>query len=330
VARREAKEIKEKGAEPLPITAAVLPKKGWRSMFRNMKLGDPIMLLLIALPGLLYFAVFKYFPLLGNIIAFQNYNVFKGIGKSDWVGFQHFLNMFTYAEFYDILINSLLLGMYSIAFGFPAPLLLALLLNEVRKMWFKRTLQTVLYLPHFLSWIIVGGIFLDLLALDGFVNQILQVMGMKPINFVTESNYYRGVLVISSIWKEVGWGMIIYLAAMAGINPQLYEAAMVDGAGRFRQMWSITLPSIMPAVIALLLLRVGHLLDANVEQMLVFLNPLVRNVGEVFDTYIYRVGLQDSQYSYTTAIGFFKAGVSVLLVFGLNQLSKRTTGESIY
>ncbi|PYI56306.1 ABC transporter permease [Paenibacillus flagellatus] len=291
---------------------------------------DSLLLWLIALPGVLHFVVFRYVPMLGNVIAFQDYSIFSGIADSPWVGFKHFANMFTYEEFYQILTNTLLISLYSILFGFPAPLVLALLLNEIRKAWFKRPVQTLLYLPHFLSWVIVGSIFINLLGTDGFLQTILGWFGLPKTDYLTQPDYFRGILVSIGIWKEMGWGMIIYLAALSGINPNLYEAAMVDGAGRFRQMWSITLPSLMPAIVVLFLLRVGHVLDSNVEQVLVMLNPLVRDVGEVIDSYVYRVGLLGAQFSLTTAIGIFKSLVGLLLVVGLNTLSRKTTGESIY
>ncbi|MFD0871957.1 sn-glycerol-3-phosphate transport system permease protein ugpA [Chlamydia abortus] len=299
-------------------------------MLRKIKWTDPVVLFLIALPGLLHFLIFKYIPLAGNIIAFQDFNLFQGFLHSKWVGLKHFIYMFNYPEFFMVLRNTLRFGLYSILFGFPAPLLLALLLNEIRMEWFKRTMQTLLYLPHFLSWVIVGGIFVEVLANEGIVNTILGRFGFESVSFLTEPKYFLGVVIGAGIWKEIGWSMIIYLAAMTSINPNLYEAAMVDGAGRWRRMWSITLPSLMPTIIILFLLRIGHLMDANVEQVLFFLNPLVREVGEVFDTYVYRVGLTGGLYSYTTAIGIFKAVVSVVLVVSLNKLSKKTTGETIY
>lgn len=299
-------------------------------MLSKIRSKDTLILILIALPGLLHLLVFRYIPIAGNVIAFQDFNQFKGIFHSDWVGLKHFKFMLEYEEFYTIFRNSLKLGLYSIVFGFPAPLILALFLNEIRLMWFKRTVQSLLYLPHFLSWVIVGGIFVELLSVEGVVNQILNGLGFSSISFLTEQNYFLGIIVSTGIWKEVGWSMIIYLAAMTGINPSLYEAAMVDGAGRWRRMWSITLPSLFPAIIVLLMLRIGNLLDANVEQVLFFLNPLVREVGEVFDTYVYRVGLMGGQYSYTTTIGLFKAVIGIVLVVSLNKLSKITTGDSIY
>ncbi|GGD87746.1 ABC transporter permease [Paenibacillus nasutitermitis] len=299
-------------------------------MLNKIKSNDLLLLWLIALPGIIHFVLFRYVPMFGNVIAFQDYNIFSGIKDSPWVGWKHFENMFTYAEFYRIIVNTLLLGLYSLLFGFPAPLILALLLNEIAKTWFKRWVQTLLYLPHFLSWVIVGSIFINLLTQDGFLHMLFGWTGLPNTDYVTQTEYFRSIIVGMGIWKEMGWGMIIYLAALSGINPSLYEAAKVDGAGRLRQMWSITLPSLMPAIVVLLLLRVGHVLDSNVEQVLIMLNPLVGDVGEVIDTYVYRVGLLSSQFSLTTAIGIFKSLVGLILVVGLNALSRKTTGESIY
>jgi len=297
---------------------------------KQFVLKDRILIWIIALPGVLHLALFKYVPMLGNVIAFQDYNIFSGLFGSRWVGLKHFATMFTYEEFFEILRNTLLLSFYSILFGFPAPLLLALLLNEMRIRWLKRPVQTLLYLPHFLSWVIVGGVFINLLSLDGFVNTALGWFGFEKTDFMTRPEYFRGIVVSTYIWKEVGWGMIIYLAALTSINPHLYEAAMVDGASRWRQMWHITLPSLTPTIVALFLLRIGNVLDSNLEQVLILLNPLVQDVGEVIDTYVYRVGLLDAQYSFSTAVGLFKSAVGFFLIAAMNQISRRTTGESIY
>ncbi|MDF2667798.1 MAG: protein lplB [Paenibacillus sp.] len=291
---------------------------------------DSVVLLLIALPGLLHFLIFKYIPLTGNIIAFQNYNLFDGIWGSEWAGLEHFHKMLQVEEFFEVLQNTVLLSFYSILFGFPAPLLLALLLNELRSMLWKRYMQTLLYLPHFLSWVIIGGIFINLLSQKGLLFSLISQLTGSKLSILTEPSYFRSIIVSIGIWKEVGWGMIIYLAALAGINPSLYEAAMVDGAGRWRRMFQITLPLLMPAIVVLFLLRIGSVLDNNVEQVLIFLNPLVRDVGEVIDTYVYRAGLLEARFSYTTAIGIFKSLVGLIMVVSMNQLSKRVTGESIY
>ncbi|MFK7696184.1 ABC transporter permease [Paenibacillus sp. HJGM_3] len=283
------------------------------------------------LPGLLFFVIFKYIPLGGSVIAFQNYNIFDGVFGSKFVGFKHFENLFAYPEFYRIFRNTLLISLYQLVFGFPAPILLALLLNEVGKAVFKRTVQTILYLPHFLSWVIVGGLVINFLSPSaGLVNDVIEWFGGEPIFFMQEPSYFRTIIVSSGLWKEIGWSTIIYLAALTGINPDLYEAAEVDGAGKLRQVFSITLPSILPTIMVLLLLRIGNILDLGFEQIYIFLNPLVTETGEVFDTYIYRIGLLGGQYSYTTAIGLFKSVIGFVLLVGANFISRRTTGNSIY
>ncbi len=283
------------------------------------------------IPGILFFVVFKYIPLAGSVIAFQDYNVFDGIFGSKFVGLKHFENLFAYPEFYRVFKNTVLISLYQLVFGFPAPIVLALLLNEIRKMFFKKTLQTVLYLPHFISWVIVGGIVINFLSPStGLINEVIKWFGGEPIFFMQESGYFRSIVTISGIWKEVGWGTIIYLAAIAGINPDLYEAAEVDGAGKWRQTISISLPTILPTIMVMLLLRIGSILDLGFEQIYTMLNPLVTETGEVFDTYIYRVGLLGAQYSYTTAIGLFKSVIGFVLLVGANYVSKKSTGNSIY
>ncbi|NQX58720.1 ABC transporter permease [Paenibacillus qinlingensis] len=288
-------------------------------------------LYVLSIPGLLYFALFKYIPLFGSSIAFQNYNIFKGVSGSPWVGMAHFKRLFTYPEFLIILKNTLLIGMYDLIFAFPVPIILALLLNEIRFNGYKRLVQTVIYMPHFLSWVIVGGIIIGLLSpTTGIVNQVMGWFHIESIYFMGESSYIRSILIGSGIWKDSGWGTIIYLAAIAGINPDLYEAAEIDGAGRFRQVMSITLPSILPTITILLLLQIGHFMDFGFERVYLFLNPLNSENGEILDTYVYRSGLIDRQYSFTTAIGLFKSFVGLALIMIGNTLSKKTSGESLY
>ncbi|MBP1963209.1 ABC transporter permease [Paenibacillus aceris] len=283
------------------------------------------------MPGIMFFFLFKYVPILGSVIAFQDYNVYKGIMGSPFVGLKHFETLFTYPEFLKILKNTVFISIYQLVFGFPAPIILALLLNEVRKMWFKRSVQTIVYLPHFLSWVIVGGLVINVLSPNyGIINEILEFLGIERKFFMQQPEFFRSIVVASGIWKEVGWNTIIYLAALASINMEMYEAADVDGAGRFRKMISITLPSLLPTIMILFLLRIGHLLDLGFEQIYMLINPLVAEKGQIIDTYIYSVGLLGGQYSYTTAIGIFKSVVGLMLIFSFNQISKRLTGETLY
>ncbi|WP_256992255.1 sugar ABC transporter permease [Paenibacillus sp. XY044] len=288
-------------------------------------------LYLISLPGIIYFIVFKYLPLLGSVMAFQNYNIFKGFTGSPWVGFDQFRRMFTYPEFLRILENTVFIGFYDLIFAFPVPIIFALLLNELRKVVYKRILQTVVYLPHFLSWVIIGGIMIGILSpTTGIVNQALNALGLKSIYFLGEDSYIRSILVGTGIWKDSGWGTIVYLAALASINPELYEAARIDGASRWKQTLSITIPAILPTITIMFLLHIGNFLDFGFERVFVFVNSLNESKGDILDTYIYRVGLIDQQYSYTTAIGLFKSVVGLMLVMIGNTLSKRASGEGLY
>lgn len=288
-------------------------------------------LYLISLPGIVYFIVFKYVPLLGSVIAFQDYNIFDGFTGSKWVGLEHFARMFAHYDFLKILKNTLLIGIYDLVLAFPAPIILALLLNELRVVLYKRVLQTVVYMPHFLSWVIVSGIAIGILSPStGAVNHFITWLGFEPIYFLGEESWIRTVLISSGIWRDSGYGTIIYLAALAGINPDLYEASEVDGANRWRQTISITLPSLLPTIMILFLLHIGKFLDFGFERVYVFLNPLNKENGEILDTYIYTAGLLGQQFSYTTAIGLFKALVGVIFIVTGNILSKKTTGESLY
>ncbi|UKS24565.1 ABC transporter permease subunit [Paenibacillus sp. HWE-109] len=285
----------------------------------------------ISIPGIIYFLLFKYIPLMGSVIAFQNYNIFKGIKGSPWVGFDNFQRMFAYADFLQILKNTILIGFYDLFFAFPIPIILALLINELRVMAYKRIVQTVVYMPHFLSWVIVGGVVVGVLSPStGIVNHLLGLFGIDSIYFMGENSYIRTILIGSGIWKDSGWGTIIYLAAIAGINPDLYEAAQIDGASRIRQVFSITIPSILPTIVILFLLHIGNFLDFGFERVFVFLNPLNSENGEIIDTFVYRAGLVDRQYSYTTAIGLFKSVVGLALIMLSNTFSKKMTGEGLY
>nr|WP_142255419.1 ABC transporter permease subunit [Bacillus sinesaloumensis] len=288
-------------------------------------------LYLLSLPGILFFLVFKYVPLLGIVIAFKDYNLFKGVTDSPWAGLKHFQRMFEHYEFVDILTNTLLIAFYDMIFAFPAPIILALLLNELRKVIFKRTLQTVIYMPHFLSWAVIAGIMIEILSPSGgLINRIIEMLGFESRYWLGEESYIRSILVGSGIWRDAGYGTIIYLAALAGINPSLYEAAEMDGANRWKQTLYITLPALLPTITILFLLQIGNFLDFGFERVYVFLNPLNSANADILDTYIYRVGLVEMQYSYTTAVGVFKSVVGLILIVVANQLSKKATGNSLY
>lgn len=278
----------------------------------------------ISIPGILFFLLFKYVPLFGTVIAFQNYNLFTGFKGSPWVGLAHFKRMFSHYDFLRILGNTLILGIYDMVFAFTAPIVLALLLNEVRLAFYKKIVQTIIYAPHFLSWVIVSGIFVGVLSpSSGVVNTIIGWFGMEPIYFLGEDSYIRTILVSSGLWRDIGWGTIIYLAALAGINPDLYEAAEMDGASRWRQTLAITLPALLPVITILFLLKIGDFLDYGFERVFVFQNPLNLQNSEILDTYIYKAGLKQMQYSYATAIGLFKSVVGLTLLSIANFMSKK-------
>ncbi|KPV57510.1 protein lplB [Paenibacillus sp. A3] len=288
-------------------------------------------LYLLLLPGMLFIVVFKYIPMYGLVIAFQEYNILQGVGGSDWVGFYQFEKLFTMLDFTNVFKNTLIISTLKLIWGFPAPIVLALLLNEVKQLVFQRFVQTVVYLPHFISWVIFSGIIIIFLnPVDGLVNQVMGWFGGEPVDFLIEKSYFRSILVATDIYKEVGWGTIIYLAAISGINPQLYEAAIVDGAGRFRQMWNITLPSIRHVIVILFILSLGNILDAGFLQTLLLYNPLVMDVADIIDTYVYRKGIVDASYSLGAAAGVFKSVIALILVAASNQLAKRFGEEGLW
>jgi putative aldouronate transport system permease protein len=288
-------------------------------------------LYLMILPGFLFFVIFKYIPMGGLVIALQDYQPYKGILNSPWVGFKHFERLFNEPMFFTILGNTLLLFFLNLVFYFPVPIILALMLNEVRREAFKRFVQTVVYIPHFMSWVIIVSISFVMLSMDrGIINELLVMMGFEKINFLMSTEWFRPMYVLQIIWREAGWGTIIYLAAMAAIDPGLYEAARMDGANRMRQIWHITLPSIRSVIVVLLILKIGDVLELGFEHIYLLLNSMNREVAEIFDTYVYTAGLRQGQFSYSTAVGFFKSVVGLILVMGANWLSKKSGEEGIY
>jgi putative aldouronate transport system permease protein len=301
------------------------PMAIWKSIKRNKYLY------LLALPGILYFIIFKYLPMYGIVLSFQDYSPFRGVMNSPWVGLEHFHRLFTTQEFPMLFRNTIAISFLNLIFFFPLPIILSLMLNELRSQVYKRTIQSIIYLPHFLSWVIIFSLtFLMLSQSEGIINKLIVAFGYKEYPFLTDQNLFWFLLTGQSIWKEVGWGTIIFLAAMAGVDPQLYEAAKMDGAGRFKQMWHVTLPGIRSVIVILLILRLGDILEVGFEQVFLMYNGAVSDVAEVFDTYVYRVGIQQGQFSYSTAVGLFKSLVGLLLVLVANRLAKRFGEDGVY
>ncbi|OMF34637.1 protein lplB [Paenibacillus sp. FSL H8-0548] len=288
-------------------------------------------LYLMLVPALLFILVYKYLPMYGVVIAFKDFNIMKGIMNSPWVGLKHFQELFTFAEFPRVIRNTVVISLMKLAFGFPAPILLALMLNEMIFSRFKRLVQTVTYIPHFISWVVVGGIVIDLLSpSSGMINKFIEQLGFEPIFFMSDERYFRWMLVITDNWKEAGWGAIIYLAALLGINDEIFQAAKVDGANRLRQIWHISLPGIRSTIVILLLLRIGNVFDAGFEQILVMYNATVYNVADIIDTYVFRVGLGQMQFGLTTAAGLFKSAIGCVLLLIANSIARRSGEEGIF
>ncbi|WP_373293784.1 ABC transporter permease [Paenibacillus albidus] len=288
---------------------------------------------LMVLPALFFIFVFSYIPMYGVLMAFQDYNLFKGFSASPWVGLKHFEMFFNAPEFWTIMRNTIVISLLKLLIGFPAPVLLALMLNEVRSKVFKKTVQTISYLPHFLSWVIVSGFVMSMLSTEnGSVNMLLGQLNLieDPVNFLSLPKYFWTILVTTGVWKEIGFSSIVYLAAIAGIDPHMHEAASMDGAGKLRQMFTITLPSILPVIIVFLILAVGNLLSAGFEDILLIgSNPVLRDVSDVIDTYVYRIGIQNNRYSYATAAGLFKSLIGVFLLVGANYAARKS-GNSLW
>ncbi|WP_216626247.1 ABC transporter permease [Paenibacillus plantarum] len=288
-------------------------------------------LYVLALPGVLFFLIFKFVPMWGVVISFQNFSPFAGITGSEWVGFEHFQRFFTNPDFMLLFRNTMAINLMNLVLFFPLPIVLSLLLNELRSVLYQRVIQSIVYMPHFLSWVIISGLTFLLFAKgEGLVNKMLEGLGFARMDFLTNPNTFWAMLTVQSIWKECGWGTILFLAAMASIDPGVYEAAKIDGAGRFRQMWHITLPAIRTVIITLLILRLGHMLDVGFEQVFLMYNGAVSQVAEVFDTYVYRVGIQQGEFSYSTAAGLFKSIVGLVLVVIANWISKKMGEEGVY
>lgn len=298
----------------------------WRSVLQQKYLY------FMSIPFVIWLFVFNYLPIWGWTMAFQNYKPAKSFSEQKWVGFKNFVDLFQDERFYLVLRNTLAMSLMGLIAGFVVPITFAVLLNELRGKYFKRTVQTVSYLPHFVSWVVVGGIITKMLSIDGgIVNEILVSLHIinEPIQFMAQGKWFWGIVTASDVWKETGWNAIIYLAAITGIDKELYEAARVDGAGRFRQIWNITLPGIRTTISVLLIMSIGHLIGIGFEKQFQLSNSLVTDYSEVLDLYALNYGINISRFSYGTAISMFTSVVSIILLLTANGIMKKTTKESI-
>lgn len=285
---------------------------------------------LILLPGMAYFLIFCYGPLYGIQLAFKDFSISKGIWGSEWIGYEKFTMLFENMEFWSALRNTLEISILKIGFGFPVPIILAILINELRKGAYKRVIQTVFTFPHFLSWIIISGIMLNLLGNDGVINNILYAFGREKVGFLVDSGIFRTLLIFTEIWKESGWSCIMYLAAISGIDSGLYESAIIDGANRWHKARYITLPGISGMAVILLVLSLGNMMNANFDQVFNMYNPAVYSTSDIIDTYIYRITfLMKPDYGFSTAVGLFKGIVNLILLLLANSVVKRLNGLSI-
>lgn len=298
---------------------------GWKHVVKHR------WIYLMSIPGLVYLLIFKYIPMYGVIMAFQDFSFKKGIFGSPFNNFKHFEMLFTSNQFYEVLTNSLLLSILRLAVSFPVPIILALLLNEIQSKPYKKATQTLMYLPHFISWVTLAGIASNFLSMnDGLVNAAIVALGGEKVNFLGSADWFRTVIVGTHIWKEAGWGTIIYLASLTSISPDLYEAATVDGTNRWQKILHITLPGLASTIVVQLVLSVGGLMNNGFEQVYLFQNDLNMSVSNVFETYTYKIGISGGRYSYSTAVGLFKNIVGTILIFGSNTIAKKLGGTTLY
>ena len=294
------------------------------------------MMYLMLIPGLFFLLIYKFAPLYGILIAFKNYNIFAGsnpidaIAKSPWVGFANFERLFKSSEFIKVLANTLTISVLKIIFLFPLPIICAILLNEIRNKAFRKLSQTAIYVPYFFSWVVVFGIFYSLFGSYGVVNNVIAALGHARIKFFTDTGIFRWLLVFTEGWKEIGYNTVIYLAAITGIDIALYEAASVDGANKWKQIWHVTMPGLLPTIVLMFILKVGYILDTGFEQVLVFYNPAVYDVADIIQTYVYRLGMGQMDFPLSTALGLFNSVVAFVLIVSANMISKKLIHRSIW
>lgn len=285
---------------------------------------------LMLLPGMIVLLIFVFVPLLGSVMAFQDYKVGLGFFRSPWVGLENFRIIFTFRDSVQVFWNTLIIAFGKLVLNAIVPVLFSILLNELGGSFFKRTFQTIVYLPHFLSWVVLATVVSNMFSLDGPVNAFFGLFGMEPIQFLADNNWFRTVIVGTDVWKEFGYNSVIYLAALLSIDPGLYEAGSIDGASRFKQILHITIPSLMPTIVLMVALNLGNILNAGFDQVFNLYNPIVYETGDIIDTYVYRIGMVEGQYSIGAAVGLFKSVISFVLILGANKLAKKTTGSGIF
>lgn len=307
-------------------------KEGKISVFRKIKYDykkNKIVYWLL-IPVVLYYIIFHYLPMGGLVIAFKDYRPGRGIIKSVWIGFDNFTRFFRSYYCWDLIRNTLQISILSIVFGFPAPIFLAILLNELRQKKFKKVVQTITYMPHFISTVVMAGIIVDLVSTDGVINTIIKAFGGEARNLLNVGSLFAPIYVISGIWQNIGWGTIIYLAALTNISPDMYEAAEIDGAGRIRKIISITLPGILPTIMTLLIMRIGQIMSVGWEKIVLLYNPVIYNKADVISSFVYRNGIIEGNYSYSSAVGLFNSLVNVLLLIMANNLSRKVNETSLW
>lgn len=299
-----------------------------KTISRDMKLNGSLYLLM--LPVLAYFVIFYYVPMYGAVIAFKDFSPAKGILRSDWVGLANFRDFFTSRYFLRVLTNTLKISLTSLAVNFPSAIIFALLINELRRKWFVKTVQTITYMPHFISLVVMCGLVAEFTSTDGIVNDILAFFGAERATLLNKPECFLPIYILSGLWQNLGWDSIIYLAALAGIDQELYEAAALDGAGKLRQTWSVTLPGILPTIIIMFILSVGNILNVGYEKIILLYNPVTYDVADVISSFVYRKGLQDMQFSYSTAVGLFNSVVAFIFVMTTNAICRKTGEVSLW
>lgn len=298
------------------------------SFKQSFKRNREIYFMLI--PIILYYAIFKYGPMAGNIIAFQNFRVTRGIWESDFVGLKHFISFFNDVYFLRVLKNTLFLSLCNLAFSFPMAIIFALLLNEVKNLRFKKLVQTITYMPHFISTVVICSMIISYVSPNGLFNYVITGLGFEKVGFLTDPKYFRGVYTVSHIWQNLGWSSIIYISALSGIDTELYEAAAVDGAGRWKQTIHITIPGIMPTICIMLIMQIGSMLSVGYEKILLLYSPIIYETADVISTYVYRKGILGAEYSFSSAVGMFNSVINFLLLVCANTFSKKVQGSGLF